>query len=315
MKAVFYHYVRQGSPDLPYFRYLPVAGFRRQLAHFRDTYGFAGRDDVFAALGGGGDRPGVLLTFDDGLADHYHHVLPALEEMGLWAMFFIPTAPYASGRLMDVHRIHILLGRHGGGAMMAALDEILSPDMLSHQHVEEFHTRPYGTQDNDAATNLFKRTLNYLIAYDRRDEVLDRLMARFCPDEEDLARSFYLSPDQIRSLRDRGMAIGSHSVSHPVFSKLDSAGQRREIEQSFGLLETILGEKVRSFAYPYGGFHTFTAETEALLAERGCIAAFNVEARDITAEDWRHRPLALPRHDCNLFPHGRASLGMEPPPL
>ena len=34
MKAVMYHYIRPGVKDLPYFRYLALDDFRRQLDYF-----------------------------------------------------------------------------------------------------------------------------------------------------------------------------------------------------------------------------------------------------------------------------------------
>jgi peptidoglycan/xylan/chitin deacetylase (PgdA/CDA1 family) len=309
MKAVMYHYVREAEPDLPHFRYLHARDFERQLRHFAERYGFVERDAFFASVETGRPAPGIVLTFDDGVADHHDIVLPILERLGLWGLFFIPTAMYETGKLLDVHRIHLLLGRHGGIAMLQALDEILTPAMLSHEHVEEFRALTYARQDNDAATTRFKRVLNYFIAYEHREAVLDRLMQRFCPDEAALTQRFYVTPEGLCRMRDGGMVIGSHGVNHRVFSKLDPAEQALEIGRSFDFLEATLDQPVTTFCYPYGGFHTFTAETERLLAERGCRAAFNVEPRDVADRDLRQRPQALPRYDCNQFPHGRASYG------
>jgi len=110
------------------------------------------------------------------------------------------------------------------------------------------------------------------------------------------------------------MFIGSHSVSHPVFSKLSVADQEAEIAQSFASLESVLGhQEIRTFCYPYGGFHSFTSETEQLLKKHGCRFAFNVEHRDIQQRDFIHRPMALPRYDCNKFPHGLSRLGVSQP--
>jgi peptidoglycan/xylan/chitin deacetylase (PgdA/CDA1 family) len=290
---------------------LHAEDFERQLRHFGERYGFVERDAFFASVETGRPVPGVVLTFDDGVADHHDVVLPILERLGLWGLFFIPTAMYETGKLLDVHRIHLLLGRHGGITTLGALEEIITPAMLSHEHVEEFRALTYTRQDNDAATTRFKRVLNYFIAYEHREPVLDRLMARFCPDEAAMARGFYVTPHGLRRMRESGMVIGSHGASHRVFSKLAVPEQALEIARSFDFLEAVLDRPVTTFCYPYGGFHTFTADTERLLAERGCRLAFNVEPRDVQARDLRHRPQALPRYDCNGFPHGRASYGLE----
>jgi peptidoglycan/xylan/chitin deacetylase (PgdA/CDA1 family) len=105
------------------------------------------------------------------------------------------------------------------------------------------------------------------------------------------------------------MAIGSHGVGHYVFSKLPLERQRQEIAGSLAALSRILGKPVTTFCYPYGGRHTFTAETVSLLREAGTRFAFDVNARDITSDDLVRTPHALPRYDCNMFPSGLASTG------
>ena len=88
--------------------------------------------------------------------DHYTYVLPELERRGLWGLFYVPTGMYGRRKLLDVHRIHCLLGRFGGQAMIDAVRELIADDMLSHAHVEEFREQTYSRQDNDTATTEFK---------------------------------------------------------------------------------------------------------------------------------------------------------------
>jgi peptidoglycan/xylan/chitin deacetylase (PgdA/CDA1 family) len=305
MKAIMYHYVRPDSPDLPYFRHLHVEDFDRQLDYFQDHLGFVSKGEFLAALASGRPSQGAILTFDDGFDDHVRHVLPRLLERGLWGIFYIPTGVYPAGKLLDVHRIHLLLGKHGGQAVFEALMATVSDSQLSHAHVHEFRTQTYKRQKNDDYVNAVKRTLNYYISYEYRQSAIDRLMAGFGLDETAEARAFYMSEPALRSLHEAGMIVGSHTVSHPVMSKLGRAQQEAEIRGSFEYLEGVTGGlKVRTFCYPYGGYHTFTAETEALLDEHGCRFAFNVEPRDIDGEFLAGRRQALPRYDCNAFPFG-----------
>lgn len=311
MKAIMYHYIRQESGGMPFLRYLGLDDFRKQLDYFAEHFGFIGKDEFLETIESG--RPnsdGVVLTFDDGFNDHYDHVLPELKRRGLSGMFYVPTMMYTSRRLLEVHRVHVLLGTHGGATILDALQDIVTDEMLSHDHVSEFHNQTYSRQRNDESTTLVKRTLNYFISYDFRETVLDRLMEIFFPGESYLVSEFYMTPQKIREMQDAGMIVGSHSVSHPVFSKLDDTAQRKEIEDSFSFLDEVTGGlSVRTFCYPYGGFHTFTATTERLLEELGSRFSFNVEARDIGVADLTGRIQALPRYDCNLFPYGSARFG------
>lgn len=103
-----------------------------------------------------------------------------------------------------------------------------------------------------------------------------------------------------------GMVIGNHSETHPVLSKLSYGEQKNEIQNPFNYLDNIcIKLPYKTFCYPYGGFHSFTDETESILNDFGCLFSFNVEERDISENDLKYRPQALPRYDCNCFPYGK----------
>jgi hypothetical protein len=197
--------------------------------------------------------------------------------------------------------------------MLAALQERISPDMLVNEHRKEFSENTYADQDNDSATGEFKRILNYFLSPDARQTALDSLMTNYC-DEAALFEALYMKPVEIRLLAEKGMIVGSHSVSHPVFSALSPEAQEREITESFDFLEDASGGLgLRTFCYPYGHSHTYDADTVRLLEKSGCRLAFTAEHRDVTSDDMASAPLELPRHDCNTFPHGRASYGARRP--
>lgn len=307
MKIIMYHYVRPNDPDMPHFRHLPLEGFKRQLVHFAKQYGCCSKTDFLRAFETGVPATGVVLTFDDGFRDHYQHVLPCLLEEGLWGIFYIPTRPYHTNKLLDVHRVHVLLGMRGGRVIYDAVRDIVVDDMLSHAHIQEFRTLTYDNQNNDHCTNLVKRILNYYISDEYRERVIDELMHTFIPREQSLAAKFYMRPEEIREIQAAGMVVGSHTVNHPVMSKLSRDRQEQEIRESFDFLDHITGGlTLRTFCHPYGGFHSFTDETERLLQDNGCLFSVNVEPRDVDGCDLRNRAQALPRYDCNQFPFGSA---------
>ncbi len=313
MKAVMYHYVRPEPEQLPCFRYLHLDDFKSQLDWLDETYGFVSRKDFHDALVTKQPVSGAVLTFDDGVHDHYDHVFPELKRRGLWGVFYVPTGIYQTECLLDVHRIHLLIGRHGGVEALGALQDIVTDDMLVDKDNAAFRSNTYRFQDNDEATNKVKRILNYYISYEHRSHVLTEVMAALNGHRGNGFDGFYLNLEQMREMSGAGMVIGSHSVSHPVFSKLDVDAQWEEINTSFSFLEGVLGAPVSTFCYPYGGFHNFTDDTQRLLEKRGCRFAFNVEPRDIEARDLADYPMALPRYDCNMLRFGRASMGAERP--
>ena len=313
MKAIMYHYVRPHSGGMPYLRYLGLDDFVRQLDYFENEFGFVDRDAFIKSFHSGEPLSGVILTFDDAFKDHYDYVLPVLLERGLFGIFYIPTDIYFSRQLLDVHRIHCLLGILGGATLLPTLRQLVTDKMISYDHVEEFRKLTYSRQDNDEATTIIKRLLNYFLSYKDRRVVLKSLMEHYRLDEISLTKEFYVSPAEIRELQEVGMIIGNHTCSHPVLSKLGAVEQRGEIEKAFKFLDEVTGGlSIRTFCYPYGGFHSFNKTTERILDQLGCQFAFNVEPRNIETSDLLGRPQALPRFPCHEFPFGKARIETWP---
>ena len=108
-------------------------------------------------------------------------------------------------------------------------------------------------------------------------------------------------------MKKEGMIIGSHTNSHPVMSRLTREEQHRELEISFSILEKFVESKNKTYCHPYGGFHSFNEDTISLLNDMDVKYSFNVEPREINAEDWLKSKHHLPRFNCNLFEYGKAS--------
>ena len=100
-----------------------------------------------------------------------------------------------------------------------------------------------------------------------------------------------MSWDQLRDAAERGVTIGSHTVSHPNLAKLEpGAAIRRELRQSRERIEQEIGRPADTFAYPYGGVPSGLAE----LGESGYRWAVTTELRYAKPDDqW----LTLPRLD------------------
>ena len=61
-----------------------------------------------------------------------------------------------------------------------------------------------------------------------------------------------LEADGVREVSQRGMEVGSHSVTHPRLSGLDSETLGHEVVDSRRMLSDILNAPVEGFCYPYG---------------------------------------------------------------
>lgn len=97
----------------------------------------------------------------------------------------------------------------------------------------------------------------------------------------------YMGWNEIRALRDAGMEIGAHSVTHPDLTTLAPADAQAQIAQSGATIAAELGGPVRSFCYPAGRFN----ETVVALAREAGYSSATTTVPDGPQND----PLALPR--------------------
>jgi peptidoglycan/xylan/chitin deacetylase (PgdA/CDA1 family) len=80
----------------------------------------------------------------------------------------------------------------------------------------------------------------------------------------------YMGWEEIRALRDAGMEIGAHSVTHPDLTSLGLEDLRLQVGESGAAIAAALGQPVESFCYPAGRFSPTVA---AVVAEAGFSSA------------------------------------------
>jgi peptidoglycan/xylan/chitin deacetylase (PgdA/CDA1 family) len=72
------------------------------------------------------------------------------------------------------------------------------------------------------------------------------------------------------------VSIGSHSMTHPNFSRIDNEEARRQLSNSKALLEAITGRQVSGFSFPHGAY----TPTSLLLAQEcGYTRIYTIEPR------------------------------------
>jgi peptidoglycan/xylan/chitin deacetylase (PgdA/CDA1 family) len=308
MKAVMYHYVQEYNERLPNFRFLSIENFCKQLDYFDREFGIATREEweAFVLRKRVPDRQGkVVLTFDDALSCHYEYVYPELVRRGLWGIFYVPTQPYAEGKMLDVHRIHLLCGAYNGADLYEAAHRLVTPEMMPHEKREEFRQQTYRRPEKDEAVSDFKRLMNYYIDDASREQVLEDVIRVIGFKES--TENFYVPMERLKLMNENGMVIGSHTHSHPVMSKLGHDAQNREINNSFDFLERALDMQPKTYCHPYGGTRSYNQETLDALNKADVAYSFSVEYRDVSLEDVRNMRQCLPRFDCNQLPFGQAS--------
>lgn len=176
----------------------------------------------------------ACITFDDGYADNLHVALPILQKHGLMATFFIATGFLNGGRMWNDSIIETVRA-----CDKPQLD--LSPLGLGAHELGS-------TAAKKAAITALIDQIKYL-PVDERITITES-MAQLAG--VTLPGDLMMRSDEVKALRDAGMQIGAHTVSHPILARLDDAQARQEIAESREFLERLLGERVGLFAYPNG---------------------------------------------------------------
>jgi peptidoglycan/xylan/chitin deacetylase (PgdA/CDA1 family) len=107
-----YHYVRD-LPNTPFPRIkgMLTSEFRKQLAFLKNAYEMATLESALDFLRGtyASSRDLCLLTFDDGLKEHFTDVTALLVDSGVQGVFFPITQCLNEQRVAPVHMNHFLM--------------------------------------------------------------------------------------------------------------------------------------------------------------------------------------------------------------
>ncbi|HZQ07603.1 MAG TPA: polysaccharide deacetylase family protein [Anaerolineae bacterium] len=269
LTVMMYHYVRdpgdaaQANSGIPG---LPTAQFNTQLDTLARDYEMISWDDLRAALLQQKNLPerACLLTFDDGVCDHYLNVFPALHARNLSGIFFA-LAHASQDELALGHKLHYLLACLGVDGLRRAIWKNLNPSQREQFVTAEARYRQRWHSELDVFKGVLQRDLA-----DEINPLLSQLLAQHVAPESELAHHHYLDDAQIQEMRAGGMHFGGHSRTHPWFDCIDAPRRADEIRASQHWLESV-EDAPFAFAYPYGGL---ADDAPALLSNSNFLAAF-----------------------------------------
>lgn len=176
----------------------------------------------------------MCITFDDGYADNVQIALPVLQRLGLSATFFIATGFLDGGRMWNDSIIEAIRNAPSGRLDLAGAG-------LADYTLDGIPGRRTVIED------IIKR-IKYL-PMQQRESAVDAVVARV---GADLPTNLMMTSQDIGVLADAGMAIGGHTVSHPILTALEPARACAEIRDGKKQLEKLLGRNLSLFAYPNG---------------------------------------------------------------
>jgi peptidoglycan/xylan/chitin deacetylase (PgdA/CDA1 family) len=243
----------------------------------------------------------VAVTFDDGYADNFHSAKPLLEQYNIPATVFVASGYVGHEREFWWDELERVLLHPGTLPKMLTLNirgKAYEWDLGEVATYSEEEYRRHVNSIIDWEGNSSVRHSLYLSIYkllqplleNERQNVMDDLWQKSgaTPVRRQTHRA--LSNEELRILNQGELIeIGSHTVTHPLLPALSVSQQQDEIQRSKSTLEEMIGQRVTSFAYPYGNYKrdavTIARETE-----------FDCACSTIVGPVWRRSdPFQLPR--------------------
>lgn len=201
----------------------------------------------------------VVVTFDDGYKDNYTHAFPILKAQRVPATIFLATGSVGTGQVLWHDRVF--------SAFRETRCQVLTD---YHQDLPALPLRSIA--EKLQAQHSVLRVLR-LMNEEERYNWISRLAEKLAVAEHLQDSSLMLSWEQVREMRGAGISFGSHTITHPILSRLTREQMRIQIEGSSADIVRHTGERPLAFAYPNGGKEDYTGITKELLQEAGFACA------------------------------------------
>jgi peptidoglycan/xylan/chitin deacetylase (PgdA/CDA1 family) len=212
---------------------------------------------------------GVVLTIDDGYLDSLTVAAPALRRFGVPATIFVSTG--WMGREFWWDKLKRLI--QSRDSLDRPVELSVGDQLLAWQ--------PAGSDLEGKKVELIRAASDFMrrLAPDDQSEGVRAVFDWFeTEDREDPEVRCMTTEEVSRLALDDLIEVGSHTVSHPMLSRMKIEEQRHELTASKSELEKILGRPVKSFCYPSGSYSSDTPRI-AEEAEYNCAcAAFSAPA-------------------------------------
>jgi peptidoglycan/xylan/chitin deacetylase (PgdA/CDA1 family) len=139
--------------------------FKKHLIFYKEQFSnvnYFDLDNFFIERKWKKEKPGIIISFDDGLKTNYDVAAPLLEEYGFTGWFFIPTDfidyPYKNQTsFAKINRIHFSYEDEKTGQIAMSWDEIIDLDRRG--HIICSHTKSHYRVTGSASDKLLKEEI------------------------------------------------------------------------------------------------------------------------------------------------------------
>lgn len=199
----------------------------------------------------------AVITFDDGYRDNYDHAYPILKKHNVPATIFVTVEALETGNF-------------GWNAFDQAIlgSERKTIDLTEFAlGIVDIGTRAKKINEISRLHHELK-----LCAHQKRDAVVRKVSSELASSTH--GDRIMLSWQEAKEMQASGLVtIGSHTMTHPILTRVDHDSARSEIARSKSMIEERLGAPVELFAYPNGKEDNFDEDIIEMLKDAGYSSA------------------------------------------
>ena len=278
-----YHYLRQNKDIDQFPRILgtDITEFKDQLSMLQKNYKFISLDNIsnlsVKKINVDKNSSKILLTFDDGLSDHYT-AAKILSELNISGVFFIPTCIIEDKLPANPIIIHYTLAIFGIEKFLEEYRKNLQILELDLNILDISYSK-----NKDSVWNIIakiKSIFKYELGYKNSRKILLNIYKNLlCKKYKNPLKIMHLSENQIKEMLEMGHHLGAHTHSHisVAATELNSKDFIKEIIHPKNYLEKKFNTKVNSFSYPFGGKNDCLSSSELIKKTNKYNIAFTVE--------------------------------------
>ena len=287
IKAFMYHDIR--NPKESFFprrltlrSFVSPLQFKRQLKFITENYRVIEPQCLKENL----KEDCAILTFDDGLKDHYL-VAELLHQAKLKATFLIPTLAIRDRKAAKVHKIQFILAAISEKKAVENIFDLMKSEVYERDAL--WNTFSVSRHPNNWWSKEMVFVTNFLRHHAAGDMMADKLFVKFVTqDEKDFCSDFYLTSAEVGYMAKCGMIIGGHGYHSTDLAGLK--GQEEDVKESL-LYAASFSAPPLSFSYPQGSYDD---DTLSHAKTYNCEFAYTTRAENITPDT---NFLKIPRFD------------------
>lgn len=206
----------------------------------------------------------ALVTFDDAYESFCQLAEPALRDLGIQALVFVPTWYVENQEPLwfDIMWLYLTFSQDRDLEWLGTLLDL----RFERARKNNFKT---------SCMNKMKKK-----PPDERGYILKEIKKRVTITSERwdaVVPMFYpMKEEEIRQMSNLGVSFGGHTHTHTILTAMTDEMAENEIHENKRKLETILNKSCPFFAYPNGGEGDFNIAHKEILRRGGYIAAFSL---------------------------------------